>query len=96
MPLMWRGMRIAGEEPEVGRGALLLGVRVGLGDSNDIDQDSEGCVHPGQGGMSVSPDLEALPPPASPPSPACLPRGQRAELAALLADGGRCCCCFSA
>jgi hypothetical protein len=62
MPLIWRGMKIDGDKPQVGRGASLLGVRVGDKKDDDINPDGKGCVQPGQGGMSVSSSLEALPP----------------------------------
>ncbi len=66
MPLIWRGMRIDRDRPEVGRGGSLLGVRVGDGIDDDINPDREGCVQPGQGGMSVSPSIESLPPHRTP------------------------------
>ncbi len=62
MPLIWRGMKIDGDAPEIGRGPLHLGVRVGPGENDDINPDGDGCVHPGRGGMSVSPSVDALPP----------------------------------
>jgi hypothetical protein len=55
-------MKIDGDRPQVGRGATLLGVRVGPGEHDDINHDENGCVYPGQGGMSVSPSVDALPP----------------------------------
>jgi hypothetical protein len=61
MPLIWRAMRIDGDGPEIGRGASLLGVRVGAGENDDINPDGDGCVQPGQGGMSVSPSVNTLP-----------------------------------
>lgn len=61
MPLIWRGMRMSEDRPEVGRGGNLLGVRVGSGETDDIPEEN-GCVQPGTGGMSVSPSLETLPP----------------------------------
>jgi hypothetical protein len=73
MPLIWRVMKIDGDKPQVGRGGTLLGVRVGTvgpGQRSDIDQDEEGLVHPGRGGMSISPNVDALP-------PHCLPRRLR-------------------
>jgi len=48
-------------KPQVGRGALLLGVRVGPGEYDDINPDEHGHVQPGQGGMSASSNLESLP-----------------------------------
>jgi len=62
MPLIWRAMKIEGDRPQVGRGAFLLGVRVGPGENDDVNPDEEGYVHPRCGGMSVSPSLGALPP----------------------------------
>jgi hypothetical protein len=50
------------ESPRVGRSKTLLGVLIGPGVNDDINQDSNGCVHPGQGGMSVAPNVDALPP----------------------------------
>jgi hypothetical protein len=61
MPLIWKGMKIDGERPQVGHGATLLGVRVGPGVNDDINPDEDGFVRPGQGGMSVSPSVDALP-----------------------------------
>ena len=58
MPLIWKSMKIDGDKPQVGRGATLLGVRVGPGEHDDIDHDENGCVHPGQGGMSVAPSTK--------------------------------------
>jgi hypothetical protein len=55
-------MKIDGDRPQVGRGPLVLGVRVGPGENDDVNPDAEGYLHPGQGGMSVSPSAEALPP----------------------------------
>jgi hypothetical protein len=63
MPLIWRGMKIDGDKPLVGRGAQHLGVRVfSLAQRDDISPDGDGFVNPGEGGMSVSPSVEALPP----------------------------------
>ena len=62
MPLIWRGMKIDGDRPQVGRGANSLGVRVGPAVNDDVDPDADGFVHPGHGGMSVSPNPEAMPP----------------------------------
>jgi hypothetical protein len=62
MPLIWNGMKMDGGGPAVGRGAVLLGVRVGPGENDDISPDADGFVTPGRGGMSVSPSLDALPP----------------------------------
>jgi hypothetical protein len=61
MPLIWKGMKSDGDRPKVGRGAALLGVRVGPGENDDINPDEAGFVRPGQGGMSVSPSVDALP-----------------------------------
>ena len=49
-----------GEHPEVGRGAKLLGVRCGMGESDDLPVNGDE-VEPGTGGMSVAPSLDALP-----------------------------------
>jgi len=61
MPLIWRAMRADGENPEVGRDAAALGVRVGDGENDDINPDGDGFVNPGIGGMSVSPSVDAFP-----------------------------------
>src|SRR5262249_49399053 len=61
MPLIWRGMRIDGDRPRVGRGPTSLGVRVGPSENDDINPDVDGFVYPGRGGMSVSPSVDALP-----------------------------------
>src|SRR5258707_6859912 len=62
MPLIWRGMKMDEDGPAIGRGALLLGVRIGPDENDDINPDGDGCVQPERGGMSVSPSVEALPP----------------------------------
>jgi hypothetical protein len=63
MPLIWRGMKIDGDRPQVGRGGQLLGVRVGpFEEGNDVSPDGDGFVRPAEGGMSVSSSVEALPP----------------------------------
>src|SRR5579859_3366185 len=62
MPLIWKAMKIDRDKPMVGRGAVLLGVRVGSSENDDVSPDGEGYVHPGHGGMSVSPNVEILPP----------------------------------
>jgi hypothetical protein len=68
MPLVWRGMRMADDLPELGPAGNLLGVRVGFGSGDDI-QEVGGRVRPGTGGMSVSPSRETLPPSPHPPPP---------------------------
>lgn len=60
MPLVWRGMIIAGDQPETGPGKNLLGVVVGSGERDDIPEKA-GKVMPGTGGMSVSPSLDTIP-----------------------------------
>jgi hypothetical protein len=62
MPKIWRSMKIDGGKPAIGRGPLLLGVRVGPEMNADIDPDEDGFVNPGQGGMSVAPTVYNLPP----------------------------------
>jgi len=62
MPLIWRAMKADTDGPQVGRGAALLGVRVGSGENDDVNPDGDGYLHPGRGGMSVAPSPEALPP----------------------------------
>ncbi|MGH7172843.1 MAG: hypothetical protein ACRELG_21390 [Gemmataceae bacterium] len=61
MPLIWRAMRMANGQPEVGRAGNLLGVRVGASEADDIPEEN-GFVQSDTGGMSVSPSLETLPP----------------------------------
>ncbi len=61
MPLIWRGMRMTDERPEVGQGANSLGVRIGAGAHDDI-REEDGQVQPNTGGMSVSPSLETMTP----------------------------------
>jgi hypothetical protein len=61
MPQIWRAMKPDRDKPEVGRGKTLLGVLVGPCANDDINPDEDGFVHPGTGGMSVSPTVEALP-----------------------------------
>lgn len=61
MPKIWRGMRRVDDKPETGAGGNLLGVRIGLHESDDIVEE-DGYVQPGNGDMSVSPSLETLPP----------------------------------
>lgn len=61
MPEIWRAMRVVWDRPEIGGGAVLLGVRIAPDPNPDIHPE-EGTVHPGTGGMSVSPSPEALPP----------------------------------
>lgn len=60
MPLVWRGMRMADGQPEVGPGKQLLGVVVGDGPNDDIAAE-DGTGRPDTGGMSVSPAVERLP-----------------------------------
>ena len=62
MPQVWRGMLMENERPRVGRGGNLLGVRVPPDGRPDIAPDQGGFVEPNQGGMSVSPSPERLPP----------------------------------
>jgi len=61
MPEIWRGMKTDGELPELGSSASCLGVRIGNEDNDDISA-ANGEVQPGQGGMSVSPTAESIPP----------------------------------
>jgi hypothetical protein len=62
MPEIWRGMKIDGAQPALGAGGAHLGIRAGPGEHDDIQQDEAGRVHPGRGGMSVSPSVDTLPP----------------------------------
>ena len=56
MPKIYRVMKKDGERPMIGSSATTLGVRVPA----DIRPDASGDVHPGTGGMSVSPSLRSL------------------------------------
>ncbi len=56
-----RVMTPAGDCPKCGRGGRLLGVRLPPNGKPDIHPDQNGEVHPGTGGMSVSPTLSTLP-----------------------------------
>jgi hypothetical protein len=53
-------MKMDGTRPQIGRGAALLGVR--FGPNMDVNPDEQGLVGPGEGGMSVSPNPDTLPP----------------------------------
>ena len=57
MPKIYRGMKQEQGKPALGAAATTLGARV----PNDIEADAGGLVHPGTGGMSVSPTLRTLP-----------------------------------
>ena len=57
MPKIYRGMKQEQGKPALGTTATTLGVRVPA----DIEADANGLVHPGTGGMSVSPSLQDLP-----------------------------------
>jgi hypothetical protein len=54
-------MKMEGGRPQIGNGGYFLGVRIGSADNDDINPDENGFVQPGQGGMSVSSSLDALP-----------------------------------
>jgi hypothetical protein len=61
MPQICRAMTIDSGKPLVANTARGLGVRFGNGPNDDMPVDERGNVHPGNGGMSVSPawrDLE--------------------------------------
>ena len=58
MPEIYRAMREDKGKPAIGASATTLGVRV----PTDIAPDAAGHIHPGTGGMSVSPSLADLPP----------------------------------
>ena len=66
MPRIYRGMKEKGGLPMLGSSGTSLGVR--LPDAAhpeikpDLVPDSNGEVHPGSGGMSVSPSIATLPP----------------------------------
>ena len=60
---VYRGMREDNGAPETGDTARSLGARPDI----DIPIDSDGNVTPGQGGMSVAPNAEDLPPHRKPP-----------------------------
>jgi hypothetical protein len=70
MPRVYRGMREENSVPALGSSSTTLGVRLpdvsqpGL--VPDITPDASGLVKPGQGGISVSPDIVHLPPHAIP------------------------------
>jgi len=56
-------MKATGDRPMIGSGRGELGVRLPGGPSKpDVTPDGAGLVHPGGGGMSVSPTLRQLPP----------------------------------
>lgn len=57
MPKVYRAMEPDGDKPKLGTRAVTLGARI----PGDIEVDASGYVHPGTGGMSVSPSLEELP-----------------------------------
>jgi hypothetical protein len=57
MPRIYRSMEGDNQKPRLGASATTLGVRPEV----DIPVDA-GTVHPGTGGMSVSPSLQELPP----------------------------------
>ncbi|HEX5445096.1 MAG TPA: hypothetical protein VFW87_14755 [Pirellulales bacterium] len=61
MPLMYRVMTPDGDKPKIGNTARTLGVRVPPNPDFDIEVNADGTVEPGKGGMSVSPDILALP-----------------------------------
>lgn len=61
MPLVYRIMFADGDGPLVGADANRLGVRVG-GNRPDISVEPDGTVYPGTGGLSVSPNMQRLPP----------------------------------
>jgi hypothetical protein len=62
MPLIFRAMLIDGDKPLTGPDRKRLGVRVGPDvQTDDINTDGNGDVHPNTGGMSVSPSVDALP-----------------------------------
>jgi hypothetical protein len=58
MPKIYRVMAAEGNVPMIGQTATTLGARV----PGDIAPDAAGRVHPGTGGMSVSPSVADLPP----------------------------------
>lgn len=62
MPLVYRSMLRDGDRPEIGPDKKMLGVKVAGDQYDDITPDATGRVHPGTGGMSVSPAWRDLPP----------------------------------
>lgn len=62
-PRVFRPMKAASGQPIVGSGRAELGARVPSSSSTpDVTPDGTGQVHPGGGGMSVSPTLRQVPP----------------------------------
>lgn len=58
MPKIYRAMRAdETKRPAIGTSSATLGARI----PGDIDADANDLVHPGTGGMSVSPSLRTLP-----------------------------------
>lgn len=61
-PRIFRTMKADGDRPLTGSGRGELGVRLPGGSVKpDVTPDQAGLVHPGRGGMSVSPSLRQLP-----------------------------------
>jgi hypothetical protein len=62
MAKVWRGMKCAGERPQIAPGqASGLGVRTGDCEYPDIGVDPQDNVMPATGGMSVSSSVDQLP-----------------------------------
>jgi hypothetical protein len=57
MPRVYRSMKREGDHPKLGASSTTLGVRNGV----DITPDASGNVAPRTGGISVRPDLGAIP-----------------------------------
>lgn len=53
---LFRSMEDAGGKPALGPTNYQLGLRTNAGELSDISIDNEGTVHPGNEGMSVTPD----------------------------------------
>jgi hypothetical protein len=61
MPLIFRAMLADGDKPMLGASKRTLGACIGSGPNDDISVDEQDCVHPGTGGMSISPSADRLP-----------------------------------
>ena len=53
---LFRSMKVDGDRPSLGPTTRQLGLRTNAGDQSDIVTDDEGNVHPGEQGLSVTPD----------------------------------------
>jgi hypothetical protein len=53
---LFRSMKSGGEHPALGPTTRQLGLRTNAGEESDITIDDNGLVHPGNEGLSVTPD----------------------------------------